>query len=245
MLEKLYRKNGVLFAAAWIVAYCVLASAADRASELLGTEKLVTLPALLLFSAGLYLFLRKNNLTETYGLCRSRVPAKKLLFYVPLAAIASVNLWFGAAWTDSLTESVLYALSMLCVGFAEEVIFRGLLYRAMCRRNKTAAMIVSSLTFGVGHLVNLFNGSGETAFSTLLQVCYAVAVGFLFVLLFERTGSLLACIATHGVLNLLSVFADRSALTPQREIMVSASLVVLAAGYAMYLILTDKQSRGG
>lgn len=194
------------------------------------------------FSAGLYLFLRKNNLTETYGLCRSRVPAKKLLFYVPLAAIASVNLWFGAAWNDSLTESVLYALSMLCVGFAEEVIFRGLLYRAMCRRNKTAAMIVSSLTFGVGHLVNLFNGSSETAFSTLLQVCYAVAVGFLFVLLFERTGSLLACIATHGVLNLLSVFADRSALTPQREIMVSASLVVLAAGYAMYLILTDKQS---
>lgn len=134
---------------------------------------------------------------------------------------------------------------MLCVGFAEEVIFRGLLYRAMCRKNKTAAMIVSSLTFGVGHLVNLFNGSGETALSTLLQVCYAVAVGFLFVLLFERTGSLLACIATHGVLNLLSVFSDRSALTLQREIMESASLIVLAVGYAMYLILTDKQSRGG
>ena len=233
----------MLFAIAWIVAYCVLASAADRASELLGTEKLVTLPALLLFSAGLYLFLRKNNLTESCGLCRSRVPTKRLLFYVPLAAIASVNLWFGAAWNYNLTESVLYALSMLCVGFAEEVIFRGLLYRVMCRKNKTAAMIVSSLIFGIGHLVNLFNGSGETAFSTVLQVCYAVAVGFLFVLLFERTGSLLACIATHGVLNLLSVFSDCSALTLQREIMESASLVVLAAGYAMYLILTDKQSR--
>ena len=238
MLKKLYRRNEVLFSVAWIVAYCVAMSVADRVSELLKVEKLVTLPVLLIFSAALFLFVRGNGLCEKYGLCRPRVPAKSVLFYLPLVVIASVNLWLGAAWNHNLTVTVLYVLSMICVGFVEELIFRGFLYRAMCQSNKTAAMLVSSMTFGIGHLVNLFNGSGETVLSTLLQVCYAMALGFVFVLLFERTGSLLAGVATHSVINLLSAFVNQTALTPQREMLLSLALIVLSAGYALFLLLT-------
>ena len=49
---------------------------------------------------------------------------------------------------------------MLCVGFAEEVIFRGFLFRAMEKDNVKTAIIGSSVTFGLGHVLNLVNGSG-------------------------------------------------------------------------------------
>ena len=57
-------------------------------------------------------------------------------------------------------DTVCYILSMLCVGFLEEVIFRGFLFRALAKENVNKAIIITSVTFGLGHILNLFNGSG-------------------------------------------------------------------------------------
>ena len=95
---------------------------------------------------------------------------------------------------------------MLCVGFLEELIFRGLLFNAMLKNGKNSAIIVSSVTFGVGHIINLINGSGAELLPNLLQVVYAIAVGFMFMMIYYRTKSLLPCIITHGVFNALSAF---------------------------------------
>ena len=51
-------------------------------------------------------------------------------------------------------------MCMLCVGFWEEVIFRGLLFQAIAKDNIKSAVIISCVTFGIGHIINLFNGSG-------------------------------------------------------------------------------------
>ena len=64
MLKKLYKKSELAFALAWIIAYVVLASTGDNISADLGIEKIVTLPILIAMSAILYLFVRKNGLTE-------------------------------------------------------------------------------------------------------------------------------------------------------------------------------------
>lgn len=93
---------------------------------------------------------------------------------------------------------------MLCVGFIEEVIFRGFLFKAIAKDNLKSAIIISSVTFGVGHLVNLFNRSGMDLVSNLCQICFAIAVGFLLVTIFYRGGSLLPCIITHSAINTLS-----------------------------------------
>ena len=90
---------------------------------------------------------------------------------------------------------------MLCVGFVEEVIFRGFLFKAIARDNETLAIIISSVTFGLGHLLNLVNGSGAELVEDLFQVTGAIVIGFLFVILFDRGGSLLPCIITHAVIN--------------------------------------------
>ena len=237
MLKKLYEKSEIWFSVAWIIAYVVLASAGDNASEAIGISKLLTLPILIALSAILYFFVRKNGLTEKYGLCKPRRSAAKMLFYIPLLILLTANLWYGVRLNQSLLETALYVLSMFCVGFLEEMIFRGLLFQAMAKDGVKAAIVVSSLTFGIGHIVNLINGSGAELLPNLLQVMYAVAVGFAFVMVFCRTKSLVPCIIIHSVFNGFSAFANEAVMTPERQIISGILLAVIAGGYALYLAM--------
>ena len=184
MLKKLYDRSELWFAIAWIVAYVVLASAGDNLSQALGIPKLVTLPILAVLSAGLFFFVRKHGLTRKYGLCKPQIASAKMLYYAPLILLLTANLWYGVGLNQPPLETVLYVLSMFCVGFLEELIFRGLLFQAMAKDGVRSAIVVTSVTFGIGHIVNLFNGSGAELLPNLLQVMYAVAVGFAFVMIF-------------------------------------------------------------
>ena len=240
-MKKLYVKSEIWFAVTWIIAYVILASAGDNISADLGVEKIVTLPILIALSAILYFFVKKNGLTEKYGLCKSQLPAAKMLFYIPLLVLLTANLWYGVAMNQSPLETVLYVLSMFCVGFLEEMIFRGLLFQAMAKNGVKSAIIVSSVTFGIGHIVNLVNGSGAELLPNLLQVMYAVAIGFAFVMIYCKTKSLMPCILTHSIFNGLSAFANEAAMTPQREIVSGILLAVIGGGYALYLTLAVKE----
>ena len=62
---------------------------------------------------------------------------------------------------------------MLCVGFSEEAIST-----AIAKDNIKSAVIISSVTFGIGHIINLFNGSGMDLVNNLCRIVFAVAVGF-------------------------------------------------------------------
>lgn len=241
MLKTLYDKSKIWFAVAWIVAYCVLMSVGDALSAAIGVEKSVTLPVGLLLSIALLLFLKKQGLFDTYGLCRSRASARSMLYYLPLLLLLTANLWYGVTANYGVAESVFYVLSMLCVGFLEEVIFRGLLFNAMREGNLKAAVIVSSVTFGMGHIINLINGSGAELIPNLLQVIYATAAGFMFVMIYVKTKSLLWCIATHGIFNALSVFANEGAATAQTRILFCVLLTLISAFYAVYIALTVKK----
>ena len=136
----------------------------------------------------------------------------------------------------TITESIYYVLSMLCVGFLEEMIFRGFLFKAMSKDNLRMAIIVSSVTFGIGHLINLFNGSGAEVLATICQVGYAMAFGYLAVMLFYKSKSLIACILAHGVMNALSIFANVTVMnTYAVQIGVSLVLFVVSIVYAEYI----------
>lgn len=232
-MKRFYEKHELAFAIIWILVYVNLFSIADNASRAMGTEKLITFPVAAAMSIVLLLWLKKNGLFEKYGLCAPKASARQFLYYLPLLLIVSCNAWFGLQLNMSVSESLFYVLSMLCVGFLEEVIFRGLLFKAMCRDSVKAAIIVSSISFGIGHIVNLFNGSGAELLPTMLQVCYAVAAGFMFVIIFHRGGSLIPCILTHSGINMLSAFGVEPG-NPGR-IFSAAALCVISLGYAIYL----------
>ena len=242
-MKKLYDKSRLAFAITWIVAYCVLMSIGDGLSENIGISKSVTLPIALTMSAVLLIFIKRNGLGNEYGLCKSKVPARKMLFYIPLIILPAVNIFSELTPSLSVIETILYTLTMLCVGFLEEIIFRGLLFKSMAENGIKSAIIVSSITFGMGHIINLINGSGAELLPNILQVIYATAAGFMLVMIFHKTGSLIPCILFHGIFNALSVFADESVLSLNQQIISCVYLVVVSGGYGVYIALKVKKNK--
>ena len=240
ILKKLYDKSKIWFALLWIIAYCVLMSAGDALSALVGIDKSVTLAVGIILSAILVLFLKKNALLVDYGFCVPKTSARSMLYYLPILVMLTANLWYGVTLNFGSLETVLYILSMLCVGFLEEVIFRGLLFEAMRKDNLKVAIIVSSITFGIGHIINLINGSGAELLPNLLQVVYATAAGFMFVMMYYKSKSLIVCIAAHGIFNALSAFANEANTTDEIRIFTAILLAVITGSYALYLSFSIK-----
>lgn len=237
-MYRLYKKNEVKFSLVWIIAYVVLLSVADNLSGSLGFEKIITAPVCIVFVLFIIGFIKKYNLSEQYGLCSFKGSQKNYLYFIPLGFITSVNLWNGVAINISAFEIVLFIISMLCVGFIEEIIFRGFLFKAMSRDNIKSAVFVSSITFGMGHIVNLLNG--RDLIPTLLQTCYAAAIGFMFTIIFYKGKSLWPCIIAHGILNSLAIFAVQR--TQMFSIITAIVLCAISLLYALWILKKAEKS---
>ena len=237
-MKKLYEKNELTFAIVWIVVYCVLQSLANPLNKAIGGAYAASAAFCVLQTVVLFAFIRKNDLQKRYGLCKSLVPACRFLYYVPLLILASGNLWNGFALHYSPVETALRGVCMLCVGFLEEVIFRGLLFKAVAKDNIKSAIVISSVTFGIGHIINLFNGSGMDLVDNLCQIVFAIAVGFLLVTIFYRGGSLLPCIFVHAAINTLGTFANDMNLTTEMHLLHLAALIVITVAYTLILTRT-------
>ena len=237
-MKKLYEKNELTFAIVWIVIYCVLQSLANPINKAIGIEYAASAAFCVLQTVVLFAFIRKNNLQKRYGLCKSPVPACRFLYYVPLLILASGNLWNGVAVNYTPVETVCRIVCMFCVGFLEEVIFRGLLFKAIAKDNIKSAVVISSVTFGIGHIINLFNGSGMDLVDNLCQIVFAIAVGFLLVTIFYRGGSLLPCIIVHSAINTLGTFSNDANLTTEMHLLHLTALIVITVAYTMLLTRT-------
>ena len=234
-MKKLYEKSELSFAIVGIVVYCFLQSLANPLNKIIGIAYSASAAFCILQTVVLFAFVRKNNLQKKYGLCKSLVPASRFLYYVPLFILASGNLWNGIALNDSLPETVCRIVCMLCVGFLEALIFRGFLFVSIAKDNAKSAIIISSVTFGVGHLINLFNGSGMDLFSNLLQIVFAIAMGFLLVTIFYRGGSLLPCVFVHSAINTLGTFANDAGLTMEMHLLHLGVLIAITVTYTLIL----------
>jgi len=236
-MKKLYCKSRLAFALAWIGIYLLGSSVTEALSRVIGLEKSLSAAFHLLCAVFILSFLKKQGAFSEYGLCPPSFGAKHFLWYLPLLLAGSCNLWFGLRTNYSPTVTILYLISMLCVGFLEEIIFRGFLFKAMSADNIKSAIIVSSLSFGIGHILNLFNGSGMELVSNLCQVLYAIAFGFLFVVIFHRGGSLIPCIIAHSGINMLSAFSAEPA-TVTGEIASAGALALIGVLYTLILLKT-------
>lgn len=226
-MKKFFDKQPVWFAVIWIIVYVLAFGNADTISESLGVPKLITAVVGLVLTVVLLLFLRKHALFPYCGLQSGK--GGRCLWFLPLIAVSTVNFWHGMTFREG---AALYLISMVWVAILEELIFRGLLFRAMEKDGRTAAVIVSSVTFGVGHIVNLLLGA--ELLSTALQLVEATALGFCFTAVFMVTGSLLPCILSHAFINCTSFFALDP--TPTGRIVTCLIVTVVAVAYGWWLL---------
>ncbi len=236
-MKKLYEKSELTFAIVWIVVYCVVQSLANPLNKIIGIEYSASAAFCILQAVILFVFIRKNNLQDQYGLCKSPVSARYFLYYAPLVILASGNLWNGIAINYSTAETACRIVCMLCVGFLEEVIFRGLLFKAIAKNNIKSAIVISSVTFGAGHIINLFNGSGMDIINNLCQIVFAIAVGFMLVTIFYRGKSLIPCIIVHSAINILGTFANDD-ITVKMHLIHLMALIIITVAYTVILTKT-------
>jgi len=231
-MNKIYKKNEVTFAIISIVIYVVGTSVAEAIAVNMGIVKLSPMIFHVAFTVILLAWLKKNELFKKYGLTFPKYKPGRAWFYIPLILIGLSSIYFGVTLKYSVPETVFYVISMLCVGFLEEIIFRGFLFVGMAQENVRTAIVVSSVTFGIGHIVNLL--IGQNFLETMLQMVFAVAVGFALVTLFYKGESLIPCIVFHGINNALSAVSDEKASlrvfgTVEKELWITVSVAIVIA----------------
>lgn len=146
----MYEKNELTFTIVCIVIYCVLQSLANPLNEIIGIAYSASAIFGILQAVVIFCFIKKNGLFKWYGLCKTSLPARRFLYYIPLLILCTRNFWNGTAVNLNPTGIVCCIACMLCVGFLEEVIFRGFLFKAIAKDNVKTAIIISSVTFGMG-----------------------------------------------------------------------------------------------
>ena len=230
-MRKLYEKSEITFAILWIVIYTVVMGTLQNN---FGFDSLWHMLGVSVISAAMYLFVKKNGLTEKYGLEGWAKNSRAMLWFIPLWIISCCNFCSGFLPDYPVPGLIYAAVSMAIIGFAEEMIFRGFLFKAMLKDGSVkTAVIVSSLTFGIGHILNLF--TGQDLVETLNQVVFAVAIGFVFTLVYYKCGSLLPCILAHSIIDVTSVFAaDEGSFL--LNIILHVVIIGLSVAYCIYLV---------
>lgn len=165
-------------------------------------------------------------------------------FEMPKSAFNSTPVSVGStAW-------VLYILYGCLLGpIFEELVFRGVFYKALSRYNRLTGIIFSSILFG------LFHGN-------LQQFFYTTLGGIIFCYITDRSGSIIPAILTHMACNTFNILIKETLMelvkTPLPEIvdffafglaaptygmLISGvlSLLVAAAGAVILIVLLAKR----
>lgn len=253
MLKKLYAKSEWGFALVWIGLYVVVMNVAlqicggfDDLASKTPLQVLVPTVCVLVLAVAATVWILRNNLAEKFGFCRFKGKWSTFLWFLPLILMSCINLKNGLALSAPLGVSVLMSLNMAAAGYVEEIIFRGFLFRGMAKDNLKAAIIVSAVTFGAGHIVNLANTADTVG--VLLQVAYAIVIGFLYTVIVYKGGSLLPCILSHMFVNGTSVIApEEGAFTNLVGLIFGQAtqfyvnlcgavlIILISGGYALWL----------
>jgi len=106
--------------------------------------------------------------------------------------------------TDTPLWVAIFFVQCMCVGFFEELAFRGLLFPYFLKKCKTRLHVFlciagTSCLFGLYHLLNLLEGAGIGP--VLQQVGYSALVGAMCAACMLLTGNVVVPVILHGVYN--------------------------------------------
>lgn len=190
-------KKGLRRALIAIFIYIALVNVGDALGEAYGLGSVIT--ALLVLALASVL-VKKHARKELGLIIPSLSNLQKWVYFLPLALmvlvqwVAGLEPGIGAAGVGEA------ALLMLGVGFVEEVLFRGMLFQAIEKTSTTRrAVIISGVTFGLGHIVNLLRGYSASELAG--QIVLAIVIGILLSLLMARTRSVVVGAVFHILFN--------------------------------------------
>jgi membrane protease YdiL (CAAX protease family) len=136
-------------------------------------------------------------------------------------------------------ESVVYVsgalLIALMVGFAEETIFRGLMLQALKPLGHWRAAIITALLFGLTHAMNAL--TGKSMLESMVQIGYAVAIGFAYAALALKKDVLWLLILAHFLTDFVYFIQKPGfSLSPFWQSFLVISLTVGFTAYGIFMM---------
>lgn len=232
-MKKLYQTNELLFTMTIAVVNLLLYLLGQDLSGLIGIKWIATAFVGVIEIVFVYLWIVKNGLKEKYGLCSVDEKLNKYLYFFPLVILISINLWWGIQINYCFYETVLFIIVQMVIGFMEEIIYRGFLYKALCKYDKGVAFLLSSSIFGGIHIIHFW--WGEDIIVTMTQIFYAGFVGLLFCAVFCEGKSIWPCIITHGLINSTGAFVNYNA-TKYRYMLGAIMMILVSTGFVLYFL---------
>ncbi|MFD1175997.1 CPBP family intramembrane glutamic endopeptidase [Paenibacillus puldeungensis] len=146
-------------------------------------------------------------------------------WYAPLLALEVLPIAvYGFSPEITPVQYIILAFFTIAIGLNEEIYFRGLALKFLAAKGGKRAIIFSSIIFGVLHLINALNG--KNVLYLVLQMLFALLVGFVLAEIVSITKSLWIVIIWHAahdyISNTTSDSLDQTAL-----IILAIQLVIL------------------
>jgi uncharacterized protein len=152
---------------------------------------------MLLYAVCAYLAVKWVRIDKEIGLIKPD-SSKEWFVWLPVLIIPA-TLGFYLGFHSPWSHVPLLLIAALGVAVNEEILFRGILLRAMFPFGKAVAIIIPSLLFGVSHLGNIFIG-GDVTFA-LFQFAWTFIGGMAITAMRLQSKSLLPAIGFHFILD--------------------------------------------
>jgi membrane protease YdiL (CAAX protease family) len=165
---------------------------------------------------------------------RTPTTRRKLLAYLPLVCLPVAVVATSGFKAAHASQVVGFATFTVMVGFAEEGLLRGVVLRALLPGGMMRAAILSSLLFGIGHLLNIWQGASPA--TTVVQVLYSTLLGIGFAGARLYSGTIWPAIAVHAFTDFVDVASRGFVLAPPQSLTLARALVpiVVTGLYAVY-----------
>ena len=211
MAEKKLRLKWTTVAEIVLLAGCVVLEFGKFAFTGDSVHDLILNTGLTRLLAGvLFLLLIKESGLRVFSWTPAGEFATSVLLTLPALLVAvnnlpAISLATGdCGITDTPLWVAIFFVQCMCVGFFEELAFRGLLFPYFLKKCKTRLHVFlciagTSCLFGLYHLLNLLEGAGIGP--VLRQVGYSALVGAMCAACMLLTGNVVVPVILHGVYN--------------------------------------------
>jgi membrane protease YdiL (CAAX protease family) len=238
------QKHPIMAAVLWVLVIMVFyfaSGAAIAVTEASATNAML-IRAVGVFAACLlavvYMWRSKYGFSE-FGFNRLMAKdTRKVLWFLPILTIEVVPFIAGFRNDTDLFYILAVLACTLCVGFAEEVYFRGFIFQTLKVKGTSFAIIVSSLLFGITHLLNIAGGAGIG--ETLLQIGFAFFFGLVCVEIRVLTGSIWPVILWHALHDFLAYTTNEGTRTFMLAGAAFQTVILLAFGLYLFAVIRKK-----
>lgn len=136
----------------------------------------------------------------------NKINKQSLYLLLPIILLSFIPLLKGVV-VKRPYELIYFFIFCICIGFTEELVFRGVLYTELTQWGKMNAVVFSSVLFGLIHISNLFKG--KSIDDTLLQIVFAIGFGIVMAVVRYKTDLLLPQVIVHALWDFNSKLSSK------------------------------------